>query len=70
MDHYLWGKVKDIVYKNKPKTSPELKEKVKTTIEEIPESELRSVIDNFEKRLKLCREVDGWLLRVKKKIRK
>jgi len=59
MDYYLWGKVKDKVYKNKPKTLPELKAKIKTTIEEIPESELRSVIDNFEKRLRLTISKNG-----------
>lgn len=53
MDYFLWGRVKDKVYKYKPKDLSELKDKIRDTMESIPEAELRPTIDNFEKRLRL-----------------
>jgi len=53
MNYYMWGSVKDKVYKKRPKTIPELKDKIKRVMEETPESELESMCNNFEKRLRL-----------------
>lgn len=59
MDYYLWGNVKDKVYKNRPTDLPALKQKISDTMSAIPEEELKKTIDNFEKRLRLTISKEG-----------
>ena len=52
-DVYLWGLLKDNVYRNNPQTIPELKEAITQKINAIPK-ECITVINNFAHRIQVC----------------
>lgn len=58
-DFFLWGHLKSRVYLEKPKDTEELKSAIQREIAGIKTSTLRKVIDNFEKRLKECKNRNG-----------
>ena len=55
-DFYLWGYLKTVVYNPLPKTLEDLMANIKREINKIPESVLKNVFENFEKR---CHLVEG-----------
>lgn len=59
MDFFLWGYVKDKVYKNAPKDLSELRNEVYRVIKAIPVATLRSVMKGFEKRLRMVIATEG-----------
>lgn len=59
LDFFLWGYVKDKVYKENPKTITELKNKIKSTIEQIPSQMLSDSIGSFERRLRMLIHTKG-----------
>ena len=59
LDFFLWGYVKDKIYKNKPKTLAELENAIEKTIREIPRETCARAIGSFEKRLRMCVSLDG-----------
>ena len=58
-DFFLWGHLKDKVYKDKPETLLELKESIREEIRVIPRSMCKRVMANFVMRLKKCLEQNG-----------
>ena len=52
---YLWGYLKDNVYENNPQTIGELKAAITGKIRQIPKEECVRVIDNFARRVRVCR---------------
>lgn len=59
MDFFLWGHVKDRVYKNKPTTVQDMKDRITACFREItPEMMLRAH-RSFRDRINLCRENYG-----------
>lgn len=59
LDFYLWGYIKDVVYKNRPTTLDNLKARIRDAITQIPQHVLRNVVTSFRRRLELCLEVNG-----------
>ena len=53
-DFYLWGNLKNKVYKTNPHTLDELKQNIRTEINAISEAELMSVNANFLRRCRRC----------------
>ena len=53
-DFYLWGYLKDNVYRKKPQTIGELKAAITGKIIEIPKEECVRVIDNFARCMQVC----------------
>lgn len=51
-DFYLWGYLKDRVYRNVPRTLEDLKTNIQSEIEAIDRDTLKSVLQNFALRLK------------------
>ena len=49
-DFYLWGYFKTVVYNPMPKTLEDLIANIKREINKIPESVLKNVFENFEKK--------------------
>ena len=47
-DFYLWGFLKDNVYRNNPQTISELKKAITQKINAIPKEECITVINNFD----------------------
>uniref|UniRef100_A0AAF5DJG2 Transposable element Tc3 transposase n=1 Tax=Strongyloides stercoralis TaxID=6248 RepID=A0AAF5DJG2_STRER len=62
LDFFLWGYLKDKVYRNKPETIEDLKENIETEIADIPRSMLKRVMNSFYKRVQQCRQREGRLL--------
>ncbi|KAK7101965.1 hypothetical protein V1264_020263 [Littorina saxatilis] len=58
-DFYLWGFLKDNVYRNNPQTITELKRAITTTIRGISQQECVRVIDNFARRVQVCMQRRG-----------
>ena len=59
LDFFLWGYIKDKVYKNRPKTLDELKQAVMRELRSVPAESCRRTIGSFEKRLRYVITVDG-----------
>lgn len=58
-DFFLWGYLKSKVYKNKPRTTDELKAAIRHEIAEIPQEMTTRVMHNFRVRLQSCIDNDG-----------
>lgn len=58
-DFYLWGYLKDNVYRDNPQTIPELKQAITRKIRAIPKEECVRVIDNFARRAQVCLQRNG-----------
>ena len=50
-DYYLWGHIKDIVYRDSPQTINELKTKIREAIQFMNEDTLKRVFKNMKTRL-------------------
>ena len=62
-DFFLWGCLKDRVYKTNPQTIGELKRNIQTEMEAIDEATCRAVMSNFIRRMKMrvsIRKEDTW----------
>lgn len=58
-DYFLWGCLKDKVYRNAPTTLEDLKDKITAQVAAITTTQLESVIQNFKKRLEKIQKEDG-----------
>lgn len=54
MDFYLWGRLKDIVYKDRPTTPNNMKDRIREAIRNISAAELESSVLSTAERLSLC----------------
>jgi hypothetical protein len=59
-DFFLWGHIKDIVYRaGVPADLEELRERIENAFEKLPQEFVDNSVDTFKKRLKDCIEKDG-----------
>ena len=58
-DFFLWGYMKDQVYKTSPQTIGELKRNIQTEMEAIDEATCRAVMSNFIRRMEMCQHQEG-----------
>ena len=58
-DFFLWGCIKDKVYKNNPKSLAELRQNIETEIKSISTETLAAVINNFVIRLRYVISTEG-----------
>ena len=58
-DFWLWGHLKDRVYRNSPQTLADLRRNIEREINSISPRHLRKVMSNFQKRLNMCVENGG-----------
>ncbi|KAI6659690.1 hypothetical protein LOD99_14614 [Oopsacas minuta] len=56
---FLWGYLKDRVYKGRPKTFTNLKQKIKDEVKEIKRSVLKWMMENFALRMLKCKNQSG-----------
>ena len=59
LDYFLWGYVKENVFKRQLADIEILKEIVQEVVSSIDQDVLRAVMANFEKRINLCIEQQG-----------
>lgn len=59
-DYFLWGYVKDLVYRNGvPADLEELQERIETIFEEMPQEMIDKAVDSFKTRLEKCVKNQG-----------
>lgn len=58
-DFFLWGYLKEKVFKSRPHTLPELRERITEEVNAIPRDMCRRAVQNFRERLHQCLEADG-----------
>ena len=58
-DFYLWGYLKDRVYKDKPRIIPELKEAITAEIRAISKEECCRVMNNLVRKMQVCLQHNG-----------
>ena len=58
-DFYLWGKLKDLVYADNPRSINDLKHNIRQIIADIRCEELHRVFSSLRRRVELCLQVDG-----------
>lgn len=59
LDFFLWGFLKSKVYANKPTTTHALKEEIERCINEIQPHLCKTVMENFDKRVRMCQQSRG-----------
>ena len=59
-DYFLWGALKDIVYRNNPTTLDELEQSICAATESISVQTLQNVMANFVARLRHLSSVGGY----------
>lgn len=60
LDYFLWGHLKNVVYKTKPHDLEDLKQRIEVECRRIEETDILSnVLNTFPKYLAYCQEVNG-----------
>ncbi|CAK9827661.1 hypothetical protein ANTRET_LOCUS5336 [Anthophora retusa] len=59
LDFFLWGFFKSKVYANKPTTTHVLKEEIERCINEIQPHLCKTIMENFDKRVRMCQQSRG-----------
>lgn len=58
-DFYLWGYLRDVVYRTRPSTRENMVERIRTTCLNIPREVLLTTVRNFHRRIELCQQANG-----------
>ena len=59
LDFFLWGHLKSVVYRNRPRNIDELKEAIRQEIRSIPRETLLRAKRSFLERIELCLQAEG-----------
>lgn len=59
LDYYLWGRVKEIVYKDRPTTRDDMKQRIRAAIASLSAEEIRRAVDAFSGKVRLCAQLNG-----------
>lgn len=59
LDFYLWGRIKDLVFKTRPITRDDIKERIREAVRSISVAEIETSVNSTTERLKLCIANDG-----------
>lgn len=66
MDFFLWGTIKEKVYKSRPQTIEDLRARIRNACLEITPTQLRRVSNNIKKRYEKCITLNGGLVEASK----
>lgn len=59
LDFYLWGRIKDLVFKTRPTTPEDMKDRIRQAVQSISVAEIESSVSSTIERLDLCIANDG-----------
>lgn len=59
LDFYLWGRIKDLVYRERPTTSEDMKNRIREAIQSLDPVEIRRATDDFQRRITACIHARG-----------
>lgn len=62
LDFFLWGLLKQKVYKSRPQTQQELRARIVQACAEVSPHQIQNVVNNVRKRIEKCIQVDGGLI--------
>lgn len=54
LDYYLWGRVKELVYRDRPTTRENMIERIRQSIQSLEASEIRRAVNHFPIRVQTC----------------
>lgn len=54
LDFYLWGRIKDIVYKTRPTTREDMIDRIEIAINSIPQAEIETAVSSSRRRIDSC----------------
>ncbi|OXU18325.1 hypothetical protein TSAR_009497 [Trichomalopsis sarcophagae] len=57
LDFYLWGYLKDTVYRERPTTANDMRMRIQNACANIPRNVLIRTVEHFQQRLQLCLQV-------------
>ena len=58
-DYFLWGAIKDKVYRTQPTDLNDLEQRIRQAFNELPQNVIDRTIGDFYHRLKRCIEING-----------
>jgi len=58
-DFFLWGLLKDKVYKNTPRKIEQLKDAIRQEIQDVNVDTMEKIFQNLEKSIQVCLDVKG-----------
>lgn len=58
-DFFLWGYLKDVVYRRAPTTRENMKERIRAACRAVPRDVLLRTVDAFERRVQTCLNMNG-----------
>ncbi|KAJ4448031.1 hypothetical protein ANN_10043 [Periplaneta americana] len=59
LDFYLWGRLKNIVYQDRPTTRDDMKQRIRETCQSLDLAEVLGVTDSDRKRVRVCAAQNG-----------
>lgn len=59
LDYYLWGRIKDLVYRERPTTAEDMKNRIRQVIQSLDTDEIRRATDDFQSRVTACINARG-----------
>ncbi|KYN08431.1 hypothetical protein ALC62_00585 [Cyphomyrmex costatus] len=59
LDYYLWGTIKDLVYRERPTTAEDMKNRIRQAIQSLDSAEIRRATDDFQRRVTACINARG-----------
>lgn len=54
LDYYLWGRVKDLVYRDRPTTRANMIERIRQAVQSLEASEIQRAVNHFQRRVQTC----------------
>lgn len=59
LDYFLWGRITDLVYINRPTTRDDMKQRIRTAIASLDAAEIRRAVDSMQNRVRVCVQQEG-----------
>jgi hypothetical protein len=59
LDYYLWGRLKDIVYRERPTTRENMVQRIRDAIQSLEVAEISRAVNHFKKRVQTCIQQNG-----------
>lgn len=59
MDYWLWGHLKDRVYRTAPTTREDMKTRIRRECQQLSEEDVKRAVNNMGRRLQKCQEEEG-----------
>lgn len=62
LDYYLWGRIKDLVYRERPTTRDDMRNRITVAIQSLAHDEVLRAVDSFPRRVIACIQQNGGII--------